>query len=114
MHGSNPTKRADTIDLANNSVALRIESIYRSYGQGIYTFCLRLLANERAAESATVDAFVKLSKEMASQSDQSQTLLRLRELAIRASLVRLNRRGETILRRLARSLRINVRRLWRE
>lgn len=37
MHGSNPTKRADTIDLENTSVALRLESIYLSHGQGIYT-----------------------------------------------------------------------------
>lgn len=113
MHGSNPNKGADTIDRGHNSVALRLESIYRRYGQGIYTFCLRLLANERAAESATVDVFIELSKEMASQTDESRTLLRLRELAINASLARLNPRGGMIARRLSRSLRLKLRRLWR-
>lgn len=100
MHGSNPNKGADAIELGNNSVALRLESTYRRYGHGIYMFCLRLLANERAAESATFDVFVQLSREWANQSDESRTLLRLRELAISASLALLNRRGGTILRRL--------------
>lgn len=110
---SNPQMGANSPELGNNSSFSGLESIYRRYGQGIYTFCLRLLANEEAAKSATVDAFVRLSKEMTSQSDESRTLLRLRELAINASVARLNNRGRRIGQRLGQSLRLILRRIWR-
>jgi len=113
MHETSPHFGADPPELCNNSSVSRLQSIYHRYGQGIYTFCLRLLSNEKAAESATVDTFVRFSKEMTSQSDESRTLLRLRELAINASLGRLNGRGRTILRRLAQSLRLILRQIWR-
>jgi hypothetical protein len=83
---------------SDTTFASQLESIYSRYGQGIYTLCLRLMANEKAAESATVDVFVKFSKEMASHSDESLIRLRLCELAINASLARLNRRGGMIMR----------------
>ena len=113
MHESNPDMGTDPRGLGNTSSVSGLESIYRRYGQGIYTFCLRLLTNEKAAESATVDAFVQLSKEMTSQFDESRTILRLRELAINASLARLNGRGRTIIRRFSQGLRLRLRRIWR-
>ena len=113
MHASNPQTRADSPELGNNASLSGLESIYLRYGQGIYTFCLRLLANEKAAESSTVEAFVRLGKEMTGQSDESRTLLRLRELAINASVTRLNVRGRTIGRRLSQNLRVILRRIWR-
>jgi hypothetical protein len=112
MHESNPQTLAGTPGPGNNSYISTLESVYRRYGHDIYTFCLRLLANEKAAESAMVDVFVQFSKEMESQSDESRTLLRLRELALNASMARLNGRGRTILRRLAQSLRLRLRRIW--
>jgi DNA-directed RNA polymerase specialized sigma24 family protein len=112
MDESNSQMGADPPELGNNSSVSGLESVYRRYGQGIYTFCLRLLANEKAAESATVDAFVQFSKEMTSQSDESRTLLRLREFAINASVTRLNKRGRTIRQCLGQSLRLILRRIW--
>lgn len=100
-------------EFGDNSALSRLESVYRRYGQGIYTFCLRLLANEKAAESATVDAFVRFGKEMTSQSDKSRDVLRLRELAINASLRRLNGR-RTILRSLAEGLCLTLGRIGRQ
>ena len=113
MDESNSQMGASPSELGKSFSVSGLESIYRRYGQGIYTFCLRLLANEKAAESATVDAFVQFSKEMTSQSDESRTLLRLRELAINASVTRLNNRGRSIGQRLGQSLRLILRRIWR-
>lgn len=113
MQESNPQVGANSPELGNNSSLSGLESIYRRYGQGIYTFCLRLLANEKAAESATVDAFVRFGKEMTGQSDKSRILLRLRELAINASVTRLNNRGRTIGQRLSQNIRVILRRIWR-
>ncbi len=96
---------------AHTNLASQLESIYGRYGQGIYSLCLRLLADEKAAQSATVDVFVKFSKEMPSHSDESRILLRLCELAIDKSLARLNRRGGMIVRRLCGSLRLKLGRL---
>lgn len=95
-----PPKSADT------TIASQLESVYRRHGKGIYTLCLRLVADEKAAEIATVDVFVKFSKEMASHSDELRIRLRLCELAINASLARLNRRREMIVRWLSRNLRL--------
>lgn len=75
-----------------------LESLYSRYGAGIYTFCLHLLTNPRAAEKTTVNAFVQLHKEMAGQPDDSVALLRLREIAINESLMLLNRRDRRIFR----------------
>ena len=91
--------------------ALQLESVYRRYGTEIYTLCLRLLADEKAAESATVGVFVKLGREIASHSDESCIRLRLCELAINASLVRLNRFGAVITRWLSQGLRLKTRQL---
>jgi hypothetical protein len=54
---------ANSPELGDNPSLSGLESIYRRYGQGIYTLCLRLLANENAAESATVDALVRFGKD---------------------------------------------------
>lgn len=113
MRESNPQKVAGTPGLGNNSYLSTLESIYRRYGEGIYTFCLRFLGNKKAAESATVDVFVQFNREIASQPDESRTRLRLRELAIKASLARLNNRGRTIGQRLGKSLRFILSRIWR-
>jgi hypothetical protein len=112
MHESNPPSLAGTPGLGNNYYLSALESTYRRHGHGIYTFCLRLLANEKAAESATVDVFVEFNKDVASQPDESRTLLRLRALAINASMARLNARGRMTSRRLAQSLRRTLHRLW--
>jgi hypothetical protein len=113
MQESNPQLGANSPELGNNSSLSGLESIYRRYGQGIYTFCLRLLANEKAAESATIDVFVQFNREMASQPDESRTRLRLRELAIDASVTRLNSRGRTIGQRISQNIRVILRRIWR-
>jgi DNA-directed RNA polymerase specialized sigma24 family protein len=113
MHESNPQTVAGTPGLGNNYYLSTLESTYRRYGHGIYTFCLRLLCNEKAAESATVDVFVQFNREIASQPDESRTLLRLRELAINASVTRLNKRGRTMRQCLGPSLRLILRRIWR-
>ena len=113
MHESNPHIGAGLPESRNNISLPALESVYRCYGQGIYTFCLRLLANDKAAESATVDVFVRFGKELISRPDESKALLRLRELAIKASLDRVNDHGRTILRRLSQSLCLALPGIWR-
>jgi hypothetical protein len=88
-----------------------VSGFYLRYGQGVYTFCLRLLANKKAAESATVDVFVRFGKDLEIGPDESRAVLRLRELAIKASFARLNGRGRTIWRRLTQSLSVTLRRV---
>lgn len=80
----------------------QLKTIYDRHGGRVYSLCLRLLANQKAAESATADAFVMFSKELSNQQDEARTLDRLRELAINASLIRIRGRSQVIARRLIR------------
>lgn len=48
-----------TLQQNNNLLVSQLESIYNRYGAGIYSLCLRLLADQNQAESATVDVFVQ-------------------------------------------------------
>ncbi len=80
-------KRAESNGLS------RLEAIYQAAVGRVYTLCLRLLIDARAAEEATSAAFVRLSREMARWLDEQQVLSRLRELAIEEALARLLRRG---------------------
>lgn len=67
----------------------RLEAAYRLHARRVYTLCLRLLADARAAEDATASAFVRLGGEVTGQRDDAKTLDRLLELAVRESLSRL-------------------------
>ena len=98
---------------SNLSFVSQLESLFSRYGPGIYTLCLRLTADEKAAESATVGVFVKFSREMASCTDESRIRLRLAALAITESLARLHCRTGLKLRRFSRSLRLKLRELRR-
>ena len=71
----------------------KLESLYQQYGRGIYTLCLRLLADEQQAMAATADVFVRFSKELQGEYDEPHIRLRLRELAVAASLRRLRSFG---------------------
>lgn len=85
----NKQKRTDSREI------LRLESVFGRYVGHIYTLTLRLLADVRAAEQATVEVFVRLSREMARRWSELQILSRLRELAVESSLARLQwRAGE--------------------
>lgn len=96
---------ADSIQLCDLSVATdslpQLEAIYKRYGSSIYSLCLRLLADEKAAESATVDVFVMFNKELTSQSDEPHISSRLHEMAVAAALSRLREHStRTVLYRL--------------
>jgi DNA-directed RNA polymerase specialized sigma24 family protein len=82
----------------------KLKSVYDRYSQQIYTLCVRLLANEREAETATIEVFVQLGKEVETQWDEPLLPSRLKELAIHASILRLRRRSKKIVRRLLRSV----------
>jgi hypothetical protein len=43
---------------ANKLSASRLELLYNQYGASVYSLCLRLLADRKPAEDATVDAFL--------------------------------------------------------
>ncbi|MCI0489299.1 MAG: hypothetical protein L0229_22125 [Blastocatellia bacterium] len=78
----------------------RLESIYNKYGGRIYSLCLRLLADETAAEDATAEAFVRFHKEAESQLDEAEIFPRLLHLGVEASLQKLRVRGGWICRLL--------------
>jgi RNA polymerase sigma-70 factor (ECF subfamily) len=72
----------------------QIESVYRRYGERIFSLCLRLLANMREAELATVDVFVQFGRRLTTRWDESRTQMYLRELAIDASLAHLHKHDD--------------------
>ena len=78
-----------------------LEVAYRLNVSRVYTLCLRLLANVRAAEEATVDVFARFSRELTRRWDESLVRKRLRELAIDEALQRLWRSQERLGRRAA-------------
>ncbi|HWW76407.1 MAG TPA: sigma factor-like helix-turn-helix DNA-binding protein [Pyrinomonadaceae bacterium] len=67
----------------------RLEAEYRLYARRVYTLCLRLLADRRAAEGATASAFVRLGGEVSGRPDDAKILDRLLELAVGESISRL-------------------------
>jgi DNA-directed RNA polymerase specialized sigma24 family protein len=69
------------------SYVSRLESVYRQYAGRVYTLCLRLLADKKAAESLTIHVFLQLDARSLGQLGGSDALPVLRELAIRYSLV---------------------------
>jgi predicted RNA polymerase sigma factor len=48
----------------DKSHVAQIESVYRRYGERIFSLRLRLLADMREAESATVDVFVQFGRSL--------------------------------------------------
>ena len=80
----------------------RLEATYSRHAAPVYTLCLRLLADVRDAEEATVRAFVRFGGEPARACDEPRDLGRLRELGVDESLRRLRaRRLERPARRAA-------------
>ena len=95
------------MSVGGNSPLQQLEAIYQQYGKRIYSLLLRLLVDEKAAESAMTDVFVRFSDELANPPDETQTLLRLRELAIETALRRLNgNRLTTVLHRFLTGLQV--------
>lgn len=58
-----------------------LEAAYGLQVGRVYTIRLRLLANVRAAEEATVRVFARFSRELTRRWDESVVVRRLRELA---------------------------------
>ncbi len=50
--------------LRDDRSAKRLEALYRNYLARVYTICRRLLAGPKAAEAATVEVFVRFSREL--------------------------------------------------
>ena len=96
-------------DLPESEKLPFLKSVYDVYGGFVYTLCLRLLANRKAAESTTVEVFIRFIHEQANESSELQTEARLRELAIRASLARPRRRGGKMIRQALRDLSVRLR-----
>jgi RNA polymerase sigma-70 factor (ECF subfamily) len=72
----------------------QLASLYRRYAGRVYTLCLWLLANVRAADDATVQVFVRFNRELARLWDESYVQTRLRYLSIDEALSRLHVRGQ--------------------
>jgi hypothetical protein len=72
---------------ANKLSASRLELLYNQYGASVYSLCLRLLADRKPAEDATVDAFLWFWRN-ANEWDESYAFSRLRVLAIKARVAR--------------------------
>ena len=66
-----------------------LEAAYWLHVGRVYTLCLRLLANVRAAEEATVSVFARFSRELTRRWEESVIVRRLRQLAIDEALERL-------------------------
>lgn len=66
----------------------RLKQIYRRYVNYVYTLCLRLLTNIKAAEDATVETFVRFNRELTQWWNEIRIRERLRDLAINSSLIR--------------------------
>jgi DNA-directed RNA polymerase specialized sigma24 family protein len=62
----------------------RLESLYNKHGTNIYSLCLRMLTNQKPAEDATVDTFVRFWRSANAGWDEHYSVSRLRELAIKA------------------------------
>jgi len=100
-------------DLPVANVSLpQLESIYKRYGSYIYSLCFRLLADEKAAESTTVDVFVRFNKELGSQSDEPRISSRLHEMAVAAALSRLREHSMTAVLYRLRDVLLRLRRRW--
>ncbi|MGH9930002.1 MAG: RNA polymerase sigma factor [Pyrinomonadaceae bacterium] len=65
-----------------------LEVAYKLFAGRVYTLCLSLLGNVRAAEEATVQVFAQLGRELGRRWNEAHILTRLRELAIDESLRR--------------------------
>lgn len=83
LHGAENQER----DGSRRTVLLEVA--YKLNASRVYTLCLRLLASVRAAEEATVQVFVRFSRELSKRWDESRVAARLRELAIDEALSRL-------------------------
>lgn len=66
-----------------------VEALYRLHSRRVYTLCLRLLADARAAVDATALVFVRLGREGVGRRDDAQALDRLLDLAVVESVSRL-------------------------
>lgn len=88
IHQAHPLADS-TLSVGGNSRLQQLEAVYQQYGSRIYTLLRRLLADDKAAECATANVFVRFSKELATQADGAQTFLRLRELAVEAAVRRM-------------------------
>ena len=69
---------------SNQFSVSRLESLYNEYGPHVYSLCLRLLTNQKPAEDATVDTFVRFWQNANLEWDGPDSGSRLRELAIKA------------------------------
>jgi DNA-directed RNA polymerase specialized sigma24 family protein len=82
-----------TAPLPNLKISVpQLKAIYECHGGVVYSLCLGLLTRKKAAEDATVEAFVQFWRYASGRWDESQSLSCLRELAIQASRRRLQKR----------------------
>ncbi len=103
IHQGSLNMGAGDYESDHNPGLIKLKSVYDRYSQQIYTLCVRLLADDREAETATIEVFVQLGKEPETQWDEPLLPSRLKELAIHTSIVRLRRRSNKVVRRLLRS-----------
>ena len=83
---------ADKRGRAEGGEVSGLEAAYRLHAARVYTLCLRLLADVRDAEDATVRAFARFGGEPARAWDESGEFARLRELGLDEALRRLRAR----------------------
>lgn len=68
----------------------KLKRLYQKYVNYVYTICLRLLSNVKAAEDATVETFVRLGRETARNCCELKLRERVRDLAVKASLKKIS------------------------
>jgi hypothetical protein len=88
IYPARPLDDGTPMSVGGNSRLQQLEAVYQRHGNRIYTLLRRLLADEKAAESATASVFVRFSGELTSQADEAQAFLRLRELAVETAVRR--------------------------
>ena len=69
---------------SNKFSVSRLESLYNQHGSNVYSLCLRVLTEQKPAEDATVDTFVRFWRNANADGDDPDSISHLRELAIKA------------------------------
>jgi DNA-directed RNA polymerase specialized sigma24 family protein len=79
------------------SQVAELESLYKRFGQEVYTLCLRLLANESSAELATIEVFLGFARGITANKDNKwEVWSLLRRLAVQGALNRLSEGGSLV------------------
>jgi DNA-directed RNA polymerase specialized sigma24 family protein len=100
----------DNGKMLHSFLTAKLKPVYDRYGAFVYSLCLRLLADKKAAESATIEVFVQFNRELLNTPDEMQVFSRLQTLARSTSLSTLRKRSNKKVRRFFYNLRSRLNR----